>query len=250
MRRVFKLAFFILLATLFFNIVGCVEAGQDISISNRESELPFGENEVIKYKVKLRGITVGKASLTYKGVTELDGKKVHLIIFYTDTVNFKDEEKMYAGLDDFLPIRIERNVNNWGKKEHIIEEYDQQNHSVKITWVGKKGNKTKVIQQDDKIQNVILSTFLHRKLGDLEIDKVFPVTLPLRKVEMRVTRKEKIRTYCGVYDTYRLESFPGRHKIWFESSSLAIPVRISGPFLLGSVNMIMIDYEGGEHASK
>lgn len=212
--------------------------------------LPFLENETINYKVKLRGITIGKASITYKGTTELDGRKVHQVIFYTDTANFKDREIMYADIDNFLPIRIERDVNNWGKKEQIIEEYDQENHSVKITWLGKKRDKAKFIQKDDKIQNVILSIFLHRKSGDLEIGKSFSITLPLRKVVMRVTRRDRIRVPSGTYDTYRLESFPGGHKIWFEASGKAIPVRISGPFFLGSVNMVMIDYEGVENVPR
>lgn len=150
---------------------------------------------------------------------------------------------MYADTENFLPLRIERDINNWGRKMSIIEEYDQANHSVKITQINKKRVRSKELKQDDKIQNVILLTFLYRKLGNFELGRDFPVTLPMAKFIMRFAKQEKLAVPFGVYQAHMAESFPKGHKIWFEVSEKFIPVKISGPFYLGPVTMTMINYE-------
>lgn len=211
-----------------------------------DDALPFYKNETIKYAVKLNGITIGKAVLNYKGITKLGGRDAHLIIFSTDTLNFKDTETMYADIDSFLPLKIERDINNWGRKIFIIEEYDQNNNSVKITRLDKNrksNSKPKEIKQDAKIQNVILSTYLYRKNGDFSIGREFSVTLPLYKALMRITKEVSVRVPHGSFMAYLLESFPKGHQIWFESSKKAIPVRILGPSIAGKVNMVMTEYK-------
>lgn len=208
-----------------------------------KKSLPFQENETITYTIKLRGLSIGRAALTYKGIAELEGKKVHCVVFTTDTVNFKDTETMYADIDNFLPLKIQRDINNWGKKISIIEEYDQANNSIKITRLNNHENIVKEIKQDDKIQNVILSTFLRRKTGDFVLGGEFPVTLPLNKIIMRITKDTSVQAPYGTYAAHLLESFPKGYQIWFESSPKHIPVKISGPFMLGKVVMVMTDYK-------
>jgi hypothetical protein len=212
-----KILFIILLLVCLFNVS---------LFAQERKPAAFLENEKIDYVVKLRGVSIGRASLVYKGKVKLDNKDAHKIIFSTNTVNFKDVETMYAQIDTFLPLRIERDINNWGKKMRIVEEYDQDNNSVRISQINKQQNKTQVIKQDEKIENVILSIFLHRKLADLEIGKDFSITLPLRKIIMRVTKKTPISVPHGKYMAYLVESFPKGHRIWLEESQKAIPVRI------------------------
>ncbi|MEK6714781.1 MAG: DUF3108 domain-containing protein [Candidatus Omnitrophota bacterium] len=242
----FSLAF-IFLAIYFFPRNSALsqlpEINSDKVKALKEEILPFEQGETISYAVKLGGIKIGNAELTYKGKTKLNDKDAHLIIFSTDTLNFKDTETMYAALDTFLPLKIERDINKWGKKIRIVEEYDQLNHKVKITQFDKTRNQTKEIAQDAQIQNVILLTYFLRKLSNFELGREFAVTLPLAKLIMRFTKEEQARIPCGVYRTYLAESFPKGHKIWFESSEKAIPIRISGPSIAGKVNMVMMDYK-------
>jgi hypothetical protein len=216
--------------------------GEEMLLEGKKETLPFLANETIDYIIKLKGIKIGRATLTYKGKTKLDGKDVHLIIFYTNTMNFKDKETIYADIDNFLPLRIERSINNWGKKIYIIEEYDQKNYTVTITRIGRRHKKLKQIQKNAHIQNAILLTFLYRKLRDFEIGKDFPVTLPLAELVMRFTKKSRIKVPYGLYEAYLAESFPKGYRIWFEESNKAIPVKISGPLFLGSVSLEMADY--------
>ncbi|PIQ88852.1 MAG: hypothetical protein COV72_06135 [Candidatus Omnitrophica bacterium CG11_big_fil_rev_8_21_14_0_20_42_13] len=202
----------------------------------------FLKNETITYGIKLRGIGIGKATLAYKGRTRLNDKDAHLIIFETNTANFKDRETMFADIDTFLPLRIERDIKNWGKKIYIVEEYDQDNNAVKITRVNGKRTSVRKIKQDDNIQNVILLTYLFRKIGGFEIGSDFTVTLPLSKLIMRFTKEVSVSVPSGEYMAYLAESFPKGHKIWFENSNKGIPVKISGPFFLGDINMVMNEY--------
>lgn len=234
-----KIIFFILLGlgVLFYGLSDCFLVSGVYA-----SSLPFQENETITYAVKLNGISIGRAVLNYKGRVKLEGKDVYLIVFSTDIINFKDTETMYAD-DNFFPVRIERNIIDKGKKVFIVEEYNQNNNSVKISQSGKKQNDIKEIKQDDRLQNVILSTYLRRKTGDFTIGREFPVTLPLAKIMMRITKETSVHVPFGSYSAYLFESFPKGHQIWFETSGKAIPVRISKPFFLGGVNMVMMDYK-------
>lgn len=205
--------------------------------------LPFSANESINYTVKIKGISVGKASLIYKGIVKLADKEAHLIILTTNTFNFKDTETMYADFATFLPLRIERDINKWGEKIRIVEDYDQENNIVRIKRIVKDRDIIKEIKQDEKIQNVILSTYLRRKTGDFVIGREFPLTLPLSKIIMRITKEASVHVPFGSYAAYLFESFPKGYQIWFEPSKKFIPVRISGPSFLGVVNMVMTDYK-------
>lgn len=239
---------FVFLAIYFFPINSALSDLPAVNIGRayieKEELLPFKENETITYAIKLSGINIGRATLVYKGRVKLGEKDAHLIVFSTDTLNFKDTETMYADIDNFFPLRIQRDIiNNWGKKISILEEYDQANNSVKITRLNNHKNTAKEIKQDDKIQSVILSAFLRRKTADFVIGREFPVTLPLYKFTLRITKEVSLSVPYGTYATYLLESFPKGHQIWFEVSPKHIPVKISGPFMLGKVVMVMMDYK-------
>lgn len=242
----FSLAF-IFLAIYFFPRDSALsqlpEINSDKANTLKEEILPFEQGETINYAVKLCGIKIGNAALMYKGKIKLNDKDAHLVIFSTDILNFKDTETMYADIDTFLPLKIERDINKRGKKIRIVEEYDQLNHNVKITQSDKTRNQTKEIAQDAQIQNVILLTYFLRKLSNFELGKEFAITLPLAKLIMRFTKEEQVRIPSGVYSAYLAESFPKGHKIWFENSEKAIPIRISGPSIAGKVNMLMTDYK-------
>lgn len=205
----------------------------------------FLKGERIDYSIKLRGVGIGRASLVYQGVVNLGGRKARKVVFSTDTFNFKDKETIYADVETFLPLRIEREINNWGRKMYITEDYDQANNTVTIT-KNKKGRiSSRRITQDGNLQNVILLTYLYRKSGDFTMNKHFPVTLPLRKMVMRVEKQEKIKTPYGTFMSYLVNSSPRGQRIWFGTTSKALPLQIAGGAFFGSTRLVIIGYQEG-----
>ncbi len=54
-----------------------------------------GYAEVISYNIKQMGISAGKATLTFAGSTQKEGRSYVLIVFKADGFNFNDEERIY-----------------------------------------------------------------------------------------------------------------------------------------------------------
>ena len=87
---------------------------------------PFRPGETIQYDIKKLAVKAGEATLTFQGLVSLEGQSAFLITFASKGLKFFDEEKIYLDPPTFLPKRVERDLNIFGKKEEIIEYYNAQ----------------------------------------------------------------------------------------------------------------------------
>src|SRR5947207_1532528 len=85
---------------------------------------PFRVGETIYYKIHKLGLR-GDAVLSYKGPRLLGRKKTVLIVFTSRGFNFYDQERIYLDPDEFRPVHVERDINIFGKRERITEEYSK-----------------------------------------------------------------------------------------------------------------------------
>src|SRR5690242_69203 len=92
-----------------------------LPLSSWASSIQPGER--IEYKIVKVGLKAGDASLTFAGPRIYRGKKIVLIVFQARAFNFFDEERIFVDPKSYLPLFVERNLNIFGKKEKIIEEY-------------------------------------------------------------------------------------------------------------------------------
>ena len=218
----------IILAFLFVPLVaGGMEAA---GAGERRQRL----GEKITYGVILGKMRLGEAKFEDMGPTELNGRKVNLIIFKTNVVNFSDTENIYSDPDSYLPVRIERDISNFFGHEKITEDYDQKNHRVTITKNKGKNQEQVVIAGTGPLHNAILFPDYVREIPDLKIGMVFSVNLPGKApLKVKIVSIDKLRTPVGRFEAFHFESAPKQISVWISTDSRRIPIKIEGVGVFG-----------------
>ncbi len=192
----------------------------------------------LTYDVKLGPFTIGKAVIEDLGMTE-DNKLGRLKCFevLVDTRQYRGTEKIYADPETLYPVRIERDISYFGKKERIIESYDQKKGEIVIL----KDNKGKmVLNQQPPVDNVFLLIIRTQQMGLKKIDGE-KINLPTATYVIKINSGGKIRTKLGVFNTYLVSTTPAKIKLWFDKET-GVPVRVAGaipilPYLLSIVEV-------------
>jgi hypothetical protein len=199
--------------------------------------------EKITYDIKKVGMSAGKATLSFD-TAQLDGKEVYLVDFTATAMKVNDVEKIYMDTKTFLPLKVERDVNVFGKKELITETYDAKG-SVKVTKIvgGKKTEQT--LKKKDPLDNIYCFIYRYRQNGKFEIGEKIRMNLPTKDVKFTVLKKDKLRIGDREHDVYFMQSVPKKYSIWFDAE-MRIPVRIDGAAGFGKTSMILESYEGPE----
>ncbi|HOW34869.1 MAG TPA: DUF3108 domain-containing protein [Candidatus Omnitrophota bacterium] len=215
-------------------------AGADQS---KDISLPFAEGEFIKYQIKKTGVSVGEATLTFSGRQKVDGKEFYLIVFTAESFNFFDEEKIYADTNDFYPLIVKRDLNIFGKKEKITEEYDRKSGVIKVTKTAGSKTSQQVIHKPGLIDNIYCFIYRCRASGQFRLGDSFNIRLPTADVKIDLVKTTKLKTSAGTYDAYFMESNPAKYRVWFDQSADKIPLRIDGAVGIGSTSMMIAEYK-------
>lgn len=198
--------------------------------------------EKITYDIKLGSVNMGRAVFNYLEQAELGGKLVNLMTFETNSLRFKDLEKIYSDPDNFLPLKVIRAINGFNMKEDIVEEYDQENFILAITKL-KKGRKEETqIKKKSSIHNAILLPFYIRQIAELKVGWNFTVQLPTQEFKITLVSMENMKISQGTFQTYHFASIPKKFDIWVTADKRKIPIKIKGSGSLGYV-FIMRDYK-------
>lgn len=202
----------------------------------------FWPGETFVFRIDMGFLPVGKARLVFEGKTKLQGQDAYLIKFMTNTANFKDTETIYAQVDTFLPLRIERSINMWGVSSKIVEEYDQKEKYVKITKteLGKTSEQT--ISSDSPIQNVVCMIYYYRLANNIELGKTVAINLPLKKIDVEAKEIRRVKLPKGRFEAYILESVPGGYDFWFDTGPRKMPLKITGAITFGNAALVLSDF--------
>jgi hypothetical protein len=193
--------------------------------------------ERIRYKIVKLGLKAGEANLTFVGSRIYRRKPTSLIIFQAKGFNFYDEEKIYVDPKSFMPLFVERNLNIFGNKEKITEEYTPGH--VKVI----KGKEIQVLDKPGQIDNIYAFIYRYRQQGTFKIEDSIDITLPTKDVKIKLVKQESMNVAKNRYDAFYMESDPSNYKIWFDSSEKKIPLRIAGAIKMANADMVMIKYE-------
>ena len=212
--------------------------------------LPFAKGETIVYTIKKMGVKSGETRLVFEGQVEVQGQAAYLINFSADALNFHDHEKIYLDVQTFLPIRVERDVV-WGKKEKIVEHYDQKKHEVRIVKTVKGRTTEQVIKKDRPMENLYGFIYRYRKEGKFILGDALRMNLPTANVKLKLSKMDKVKL-DGVgrgptdQQTFFMESEPAKYKVWFDTAGKKVPLRIDGAVGFGSTSMVMREYHQGK----
>lgn len=214
-----------------------------ISAAGKKEPL-FLHGEKITYVIKKFGVKAGEATLVFHGLTKTRGYDAYLVIFTANALNFFDEEKIYVDPVTFYPIRIERALNLFGKREKITEDYFAQKGSVKITKEAGGEVTQKVIDKKTRLDNIYCFLYRYRFLGTFRSKDSFTMHLPTQEVTFELKKTVKVKTAGKTYDSYYMKSDPARYEVWFDAGPKKIPLKINGAVGFGDTTMMMAKYEG------
>lgn len=212
MKKIIIVVIFFLLIGLFAGIFG----------ASKSRSLQDHQVKKITYTIS----PVGVAEFNDLGVVELKGQQVRLHKLKTQIFGFSDDEKIYSDLKTLLPIRIERDIFRWFRRERIIESYDQENFVLTIEkFKGKRKVKEFVIQRDGPINNAILALFDLRTIIEPKVGMSFNVNLPTQ-FQIKVASQDKIKIRKDIFEAYHFISDPNRFEVWISNDERRIPLKM------------------------
>lgn len=202
--------------------------------------------EKITYDVKLGKISLGESVFNFLRSAEFEGKPANIISFQTKVNHFKDQEMIYCDPESFLPLKVERDIQNWFLREKITELYDQKKFSVTLTKHSSSRSGPVVIKKNSVIQNAVLLPFYvrqrDRQADKLDIGWSMDVQLPTQQFQIKLVSREGLSVPAGKFQTLHFESEPKKFEIWVSDDEKRIPVKIKGLGMIG-YTMVMKEYK-------
>ncbi len=203
----------------------------------------FSDGEAIKYDIKKFGLTVGQAELVFGGATQINNRDALLVTFRAKGPKFFDEEKIYLDPETFYPMMVVRDLDIFGKKEKIVEEYAADKSLVKITkTVGNKISHDMITKKGNRLDNIYGFIYRYRKHGRFQVGDTLDLSLPTKDVRITLASLKKIKVANKIFETHFMKSTPKKYKIWFDSSDKKIPLKIDGAVGMANASMVMKEY--------
>ena len=199
----------------------------------------FGEDGKLVYKVFFNGIPSGTIEWQYLGKIVIGGKAAEALIINSDTkilafLNLQGKEMIFLDSQSHLPLRVERDLIFFGKKEVIKEIYDQDEGIVQIKKTGAK-KEDKTLYPGKPIHNILSLLYFFPKNVELKKEKVFTFNLPTEKVKIEMVSIKDLSINGEKIETYFLKGNGSkRFNLWLDKEK-RIPLRLEFLSLAGKL---------------
>lgn len=227
---------------VFIAIFVCCSEKADTQVTTADAGMAVS-GEKITYAIKQLGIKAGEATLVYQGHASGEAEDIHLIVFTADGMNFYDQEKIYFNIQEFIPVRVERDLNIAGNKEKIVEHYEPEKNQIRIVKTVGRSTKEQVVKKEGPVDNIYCFIYRYRKNGLLAVNESLNLRLPTRDVVMKAVEQTKLKAGREFYEVCHLQSDPDKYHVWFDVGPKRMPLRIDGAVGFGKTSMIMMKYE-------
>jgi hypothetical protein len=210
----------------------------------RAQAVPFRKGETIRFSVKQSVMKMGEATLVFEGDVEREGKKCTLIVFTAKGFNFYDEERIFVDSATFLPLAVVRDLNIFGNKEKITEEYDRTLGRIKVTkTVEGRDPVVTIIEKEGSIDNIYGFIYRYRMQKTPVKGEIFDVRLPTLDLKISGVKDVEFKAAGKMYEAVLLSSVPSKYSIWMDKSEKRLPLRIGGAIGIANTVMTMIEYK-------
>lgn len=207
----------------------------------------YAPGETLTYAIRKFGMKAGETVIQYHGIVEDEGESRILITFTAKGFNFLDDEKIFADPQTLLPVKVERDLNIFGKKEQIVERYDLQKNNVTIRkYQGGTFIEEIVFTKEEPIDNLYCYIFRYRYQGRFAQGVTLRMPLPTKDVNFEILRRETIAAMGRRHDAWFMQSNPPEYQVWFGTGDQKIPLRIDGAVGLAKTVMVLERYEKGK----
>ena len=215
--------------------------GLNCSFANNV-KVRFEGNKEITYKITYNGIPSGYIIWRYSGKQKVKGRDADVISLEADTkilklLNLTTQEKVFLDSLTFLPIKAERDLVFFGKKEIIEEIYDQDKGSVVITKTDSKTSK-QILLQDKPIHNILELLYFFPEDVPLVKGKWMNFNLPAQKVRIKMIGEKVLKINGGKENTYLLIGRGAkRFTLWLDKKT-RLPLRLDFITWAGKVTIV------------
>ncbi|MBI5024963.1 MAG: DUF3108 domain-containing protein [Candidatus Omnitrophica bacterium] len=223
------------LAALFF-------VSTPVSAADAPAKFPFSPGETIQYDIKKFRMKAGEATLTFHGLVSLEGQGALLITFTSKGLKFFDDEKIYIDPRTFLPKRVERDLDIFGKKEKIVEHYNAKEETVRVVKTARGETTEQVIKRSVPLDNIYCFIFRYRTMRKFTAGETLLIHLPTKDVQFQAQELRRLQVGEKEVDAYYMQSESAQYRVWFDTGAHKVPLRIDGAIGFGNTAMILRSY--------
>lgn len=241
-------------------------------------QAPYQPGERLKFEVRMFGATAGEAILAVGERRQHGGRTLLPLVGFVRSSEFLDkfypvDDKMVVLLDEasFLPLKVEFDIDENGKKLHYTTEYDHRKKVIRST--RKRGGKTLIREflPAGPIYEVLGSVFGMRRMK-LEAGQKFDyyawTGLKERLISIEVVGGDRIWTAMGWYDAVKLEvttqltggffhdgKLPEQKQlvgtVWLGTDPARTPLKVVTPTRIGNAEAVLVNryVEPGKQAT-
>jgi len=199
----------------------------------------FKDKNKLVYKISFNGMPSGHVEWRYLGREEVAGGEADVLSINSDTkilefLNLTSKERVFLDSRSHLPLKVERDIVFFGKKELIEEIYNQDEGWVRIS---RKNSTVKedVLYQDTPIRHILALLYFFPENIKFEEDKWLVFNLPTQKVKIKMVSERLLTVGKEKKDTYFLIGRGAkRFSLWLDKEN-RLPLRLEFILPLGKV---------------
>jgi hypothetical protein len=199
----------------------------------------FSDDGKIIYKVSFSGIPSGTIEWQYMGREFVGETEADVLFINSDTkilkiMSLESKEKVFIDSQTRLPLKVERDLVFFGKKEIIQEIYNQEDGYVKI--IRKDGDeKEEILYQKAPIHNILALLYFFPEDIAFEENKLLIFNLPTQKIKIRMVRERLIKCNGKKMESYFLRGHGAKKfNLWLDKET-RLPLRLEFLLPLGKV---------------
>ncbi len=202
----------------------------------------FASNKKIVYKVSFNGLPSGQIEWRYLGRKKINGRQADIVSVKANTkilklLNLTSSEKVFLDSITHLPIRVERDVVFFGKKEIIEEIYNQEDGYVLINR-SNSGTHQDTLYQDKPIHNILELLYFFPQDIKLIEGKWMYFNLPNQKVRIKMVKEKTLKINGNRKEAYFLIGRGAkRFNLWLDKEK-RLPLRLDFISLAGKITIL------------
>ena len=143
----------------------------------------------------------------------------------------------------WLPQHVLRDLNIFGKKEKIAEDYFHENGYVRVTHVSDGKTVVQRLDTHGPVDNIYGFIYRYRQVGKFSMGESFDLQLPTMKVTIKLVEAMAFNAAGKRYQSVLMKSVPAKYSLWFDTGERRLPLRIAGAVGLSNTVMTMVACE-------
>lgn len=201
------------------------------------------QKETFTFDVKKFGLKVGESTLEFNGLQQIEGRELLEVVFTVNAPQVYDEERIYMDPQNQYPVLVFRDLDIFGKKEKIREDYEAVLGKVIITKDHNGEVTTDEIVKEGQLDNIYCFIYRYRLSANFQAKESLLLHLPTKDIKMDFMKSDEISAAGEKRKSFLLQSDPKQYRVWFGMGDQKLPLRIDGAVGLGSTAMILKSFE-------